>query len=110
MELHYKNPVALIEKVIKDLALSLSNEEEAKLRDDLSDILAARLYKLFMRLFNGNVEPFTDNVRFFEYVMATPAFERELEFEAALFYDDMIQNLKIAKAYRNYKTSIEKKA
>ncbi|HAU39751.1 MAG: hypothetical protein UV80_C0002G0205 [Candidatus Peregrinibacteria bacterium GW2011_GWF2_43_17] len=110
MELHYKNPVALIEKVIKDLSLNLSREEETKLRDDLSDILAARLYKLFMRLFNGNVEPFTDNTRFFEYVMATPAFERELEFETALFYDDMMQNLKIAKAYRNYKTGIEKKA
>jgi|GEM_PF-3207224 len=110
MELHYKNPVALIEKVIKDLQLNLAQGEEAKLRDDLSDILAARLYKLFMRLFNGDVEPFKDNVRFFEYVMATPAFENELEFEAALFYNDMMQNLQIAKAYRNYKTGVEKKA
>ena len=89
----YKNPDELIEKVLHDLDLKLEPQEIEKLKNDLGDILCLRLYKMFERVDAEDSEQA----------------EKELEFEATLFYKDMLETYGIVKSYSHYRLAVDNK-
>lgn len=97
MNIPYDNPEALINKIVEDLDLKLTPEQEESLRKDLLDIFVGRVCKLLLD--RGHVEKLPEGIEaILEFATKIPNFEKALQLEAIKFYEEMSQTSKIVKS------------